>query len=503
MSKLQPPSETVLRFLAREHRMLIGADWLPAVSGRTFEVIDPATGDVIARVPEGDAADVDAAVRAARTSFDTGAWHGMTADARSRVLWRFGELIEQNYDELAQLETINNGMPGPFAQFTIQGAASWLRYYAGMIGTICGENTSGVLSGGGQDVHAYTARQPIGVAALIIPWNGPIGTFVIKVAPALAAGCSCVVKPAENTPLTALRLGELALEAGLPPGVLNIVTGFGATAGGALVRHPMVDKVSFTGSTAVGKQIAAEASQSLKRVTLELGGKSPCIVFDDADLEQAIPGASMGIFANTGQVCFAGSRLYVQRKSFDKVVAGIAEHAAQIPIGNGLDPTRLLGPLISEKQMQRVSEFIDGARAEGAELVCGGGRHGDRGYFMQPTIFANVNRDMRIVREEVFGPVLVATPFDELDEVIAAANDTRYGLGSGVFTTDVNKAHLVARRIDAGNVWVNCYGIMHPAMPFGGFKESGWGREFGPDGLDAYLEKKSVFVQLKQPGAAG
>ena len=497
MSGTMQLNEQATAFLAREQRMLIDGHWVSAASGKVFDVIDPATGKVIARVPEAAEEDIDAAVRAARRTFDNGVWRNLSADERSRILWRLGDLIERNYAELAQLETLNNGMPAAFAQFTIQGASSWFRYYAGMITKIYGKNASGIVSGGGVDVHAYTAHEPVGVAALIVPWNGPIGEFAIKVAPALAAGCSCILKPAENTPLTALRLGELALEAGVPPGVLNVVPGFGHIAGAALVRHPDVDKVSFTGSTAVGKQIVREASQTLKRVTLELGGKSPCIVFDDADFEQAIPAASMGIFANTGQVCFAGSRLYVQKKSFDKVVAGIAEHAARIPIGNGLDPTKLLGPLISAKQLQRVSAYIDEAQEQGAELVCGGQRHGDEGYFMQPTIFANVRRDMRILTEEVFGPVLVATPIDDVREIIRAANDTRYGLGAGIFTTDVNKAHLVARELRAGNVWVNCYGLMHPAMPFGGFKESGWGRELGPDGLDAYLEKKSVFVQLK------
>lgn len=502
MTGVIEPNGKVTSFLAREHRMLIDGQGVRAASGKTFDVLNPATGEVIARVPEGAHEDVDAAVRAARRSFDAGTWRNLPSDERSRILWRLGELIERNYDELAPLETINNGMPAAFAQFTIQGASSWFRYYAGLVTKIYGKNASGIVSGGGQDVHAYTAHEPVGVVALIVPWNGPIGEFAIKVAPALAAGCSCILKPAENTPLTALRLGELALEAGVPPGVLNIVSGFGTTAGAALVRHPDVDKVSFTGSTAVGKQIVREAAQTLKRVTLELGGKSPCIVFDDADMEQAIPGASMGIFANTGQVCFAGSRLYVQKKSFDKVVAGIAEHAAKIPIGNGLDPSKLLGPLISAKQLQRVSDYIDSAQAEGAELVCGGKRHGEQGFFMQPTIFANVRRDMRVVKEEVFGPVLVATPLDDLDEIVQAANDTRYGLGAGIFTTDVNKAHLVAQKLRAGNVWVNCYGMLHPSMPFGGFKESGWGRELGPEGLDAFLEKKSVFIQLKTPRTA-
>ena len=486
----------VTKFLAREATMLIDGVWRGAASGETFDVFDPATGTLITKVPRGGAADIDAAVAAARRTFESRIWRGKTGAERSIILWNFAELIEANVEELLQLEVLDNGMPYAFGDYCVRSSAEWLRHYARLAANIFGRNVSGSVSGS-QAFHAYSASEPVGVVGLITPWNGPIVTFALKVAPALAAGCSAVVKPAENTPLTALRVGELALEAGIPPGVLNIVTGFGHEAGAALAEHPDVDKVSFTGSTAVGKSIVKASAGNLKRLTLELGGKSPCIIFDDADMDVAIPSAAMSIFANTGQVCFAGSRLFVQRKSFDRVIAGIADFAKDMKIGSGLEPDNNLGPLISEKQHQRVLEYIAIGRAEGAELVTGGARHGNTGFFVEPTIFADVNANMRIVQEEIFGPVLVATPFDEVGDVLRAANNTRYGLGAGVFTTDVNKAHHLADRIESGNVWVNCYGVMHPALPFGGFKESGWGREAGTEGLDAFLEKKSVIIHLK------
>jgi acyl-CoA reductase-like NAD-dependent aldehyde dehydrogenase len=453
---------------------------------------------MIARVAEADAADVNDAVQAARRSFETRQWLGKTSDERAQVLWRFAELLEENSQELVQLEVLNNGMPLEFANWMVTASASWLRYYAGITTKIHGKSATGSLSEPDRAMHAYTTREPVGVVGLIVPWNGPIGTFVMKVAPALAAGCSCVVKPAENTPVTALRLGELALDAGVPPGVLNVVPGDGPVAGAALVEHPGVDKVSFTGSTLVGKQIVRAAADNLKRVTLELGGKSPCIVCDDANLDLAIPGAAMGVFANTGQVCFAGSRLYVQKKVYDKVVAGIADFASNAKIGSGFDPATLLGPLISEKQRDRVMNYIDLGQTEGAEVVCGGQEIEGDGFFVQPTVFANTRESMRIVQEEIFGPILVATPVDDLNEIIRIANDTRYGLGAGIFTNDVNRAHLIAERLQSGNVWVNCYGVVHPSMPFGGYKESGWGREMSAEGLDAFLETKSVFVQLRK-----
>jgi acyl-CoA reductase-like NAD-dependent aldehyde dehydrogenase len=486
----------VSQFLASHHRHLIDGQWCDSVSAKTFEVFDPAEGQAIGTVAEGDAADIDHAVAAARRSFEDRRWRGLTADARGRVLWRWGDLVERNAEELSQLEVANNGMTLELATWLVAAGAGWLREYAGHTSKIFGRNASGAISGGGQKMHAYTSREPVGVAGLITPWNGPIGSFINKVGPALAAGCSVVVKPAENTPLTALRLAALGLEAGIPNGVLNVVTGFGPTAGQALVNHRGVDKISFTGSTAVGKQIVRAASDNLKRVTLELGGKSPLIVFDDADLRLAIPGAANAIFFNSGQVCLAGSRLFVQARVFDEVLAGIANIAQSIRLGSGLDPRTQMGPLISAKQKERVSQYVELGKREGAELVAGGGAPMGNGYFIEPTVFANVKPEMRIVREEIFGPVLVATRFEDIDDVVRLANDTRYGLGSGLYTQDVNKAHLIAERLEAGNVWVNCYGVLEPSMPFGGYKESGWGREMGADGVDSFLETKSVFIHL-------
>lgn len=489
----------VLDFLKRPPGLLIDNEWRASRSGRTFEVIDPATRRVIAEAAEGSAEDVDDAVAAARAAFDGGPWRTMTAAERGRIMWRFADLIDANAKELAQLEVMDNGMPMAFAEYLMSGCSSWTRYYAGMADKVLGKNASAVLSGDGMDTHAYSCSEPVGVAGLILPWNGPAGTLIIKLAPALAAGCCCVVKPAENTPMTALRLGELAVEAGFPPGVINIVTGFGQTAGAALVEHQDVDKISFTGSTAVGKEIVKAAAGNLKRVTLELGGKSPCIVFDDADLDVAIPGAAMAIFANTGQVCFAGSHLFVHEGVYDRVVAGVADFAKTMKIGSGFDPETTLGPLISEKQRDRVTSYIEAGCEAGAQVVTGGKTAGREGYFMEPTIFANVSSNMTIVREEIFGPVLVVTPFNDTDAVIKQANDTRYGLGAGVFSRNVNTVHYVASRLQAGSVWVNSYGTVHPALPFGGYKESGWGREMGTEGMDAFLEKKSVFVRLYTP----
>jgi len=489
------PGSRVERFLASRHDLLIDGEWQASASGARYDALNPATGMPIANVARCDGDDVDRAVNAARRAFENFRWRGLSSDARARLLWRFSELLEANAAELVELEVLNNGMPRAFAEWGVAASASWLRHFAGMAGRVIGRNASAAVSGGGAHFHAYTALEPVGVVGLIIPWNGPIGTFVIKVAPALAAGCTCVVKVAEDTPLTALRLGELALEAGIPAGVLNVVTGFG-DAGAALVAHEGVDKISFTGSTETGKSVLHSAADSVKRVTLELGGKSPCVVFDDADMEQAIPGAAMAIFANTGQVCFAGSRLYVQRASFDRVVEGVARFARSLKIGSGLDAANQIGPLISEKQRRRVCDYIALGEEEGGQVVAGGkAREGD-GFFVEPTVFTNLSSSARIVREEIFGPVVVATPFDDVDEVIALANDTQYGLGAGIFTSGLAKAHSVAARLRAGNVWINCYGVMNPAMPFGGFKQSGIGREMGDEGFSAFLESKSVYVNL-------
>jgi acyl-CoA reductase-like NAD-dependent aldehyde dehydrogenase len=483
------------RFLGRSHTHFIDGAWRSTGSSKFFDILNPATGGIIAQATDGSPDDVDFAVRAARRAFDDRRWRGLPAERRSRILWRFGDLIEQHAQELIHLDIVDNGMTLDLATWIVTEAAGWLHHYAGLTTRILGKNASAAMSGDEQQFHAYTSLEPVGVAALILPWNAPIGSFVNKVGPALAAGCSCVVKPAENTPLSALRLAELALEAGVPSGVLNVVTGNGVT-GQALVDHGQVDKVSFTGSTAVGKQIVRSASGNLKRVTLELGGKSPCIILNDADLPNAIAWAANGIFKNAGQNCLAGSRLFVEADVFDEVVAGIAEIANGIKLGNGLDPASEMGPLISAQQRTRVLDYIASGRSEGASVLTGGNPVAGEGYFVEPTLFVEVNPQMRIVREEIFGPVLVATRFSDLDAMIAQANESRYGLGGGIFTTNVTTAHRIAGRLQTGNVWVNCYGTLHQSMPFGGVKESGWGREMGTEGMDAFLEAKSVIINL-------
>jgi len=482
-------------FLQGTKLLLIDGKHIAAQSGKTFEVVNPATEEVIATLAEGDAADIALAVSAARKSFESGVWRSLPASERARIMLRFADLVEENGDELSLLETMNNGMPRAFARNSVHGGAKWLRWFGGSVTRIYGQTASSAVSAPGE-FHVYTRKEPIGVVGLITPWNGPIGTFFIKVAPALASGCSIVQKPSEITPLTALRLGELALEAGVPAGVLNVVPGFGAGAGAAMANHPGINKISFTGSTAVGKELVRASAGNLKRVTLELGGKSPCVVFDDADMDIAIPGAAMAIAANTGQVCFAGSRLFVQRKSFDKVVAGIGRVLQSLKVGNGLEEDTVLGPVVSAKQRDRVTGYIQTGLSEGAEIVSGGQPIDGKGFFVSPTVFANVHASMKIVQEEIFGPVLVATPFDDVEEVPALANATNYGLGGGIYTTNINTAHKLAARIETGNVWINCYSMLDAAMPFGGYKESGWGRELSAEGLDAYLETKSVWVKL-------
>ena len=496
MTTVYKPTPAVASFLARKHQLLIGGEWLEACSEKRIEVLNPADKKVISTVAEGASIDVDRAVEAARAAFDSGSWSDIAAAQRTKILWRWADLIEQNADQLVELKVLDNGMPMTLARGFLGHGVGWIRYYAGMCDKITGKNLSDIISSSDARFHAYTQLKPIGIAALILPWNGPIGLFLIKTSPALAAGCACVVKPAENTPLTALRLAELALEAGIPEGILNVVTGFGA-AGEVLAHHPYVDKISFTGSTAVGKQIIRAASGNLKRVTLELGGKSPCIIFDDADLDEAIPAAAMAIFLNSGQVCFAGSRLYVQRRVYDRVIAGIADFSQSLKVGNGMHPETMLGPLISEQQLRRVNQMVDHGRSEGAEIITAKMPLSDDGFFVAPTIFANVNADMSIVKEEIFGPVLVATPFDTTEEVLALANDTQYGLGAGVFSNNINRIHRVAEKLQSVNVWVNHYGGMQSSMPFGGFKQSGWGRELGEDGFLAFTEQKSVSIQLR------
>ncbi len=483
----------VAQYLSVPRKMLIGGEWTEAISGKTLPVEDPSNGRIIGSIASGDAADVDRAVQAARSSFDARVWRGMPADQRAAILWKLSDLLLANAPELIQMEVMDNGMPGAFAQALVGAAANSLRFYAGMCTKIFGRTSQ---MGSDLEYHAFSVSEPVGVAGLITPWNGPVATACGKLAPALAAGCSVVLKPAEQTSLSALRVGELALEAGIPVGVLNIVTGTGAAAGAALVAHHGVDKISFTGSTAVGKGIIASSAENMKRVTLELGGKSPVFIFDDADLGVAIPAAAMGIFANSGQVCYAGSRLYVQAKIFEKVVAELESFAKGLKLGSGLDSANRLGPLISDRQRQRVMGYIESGVLDGAELVTGGKTWGKEGYFVEPTIFASTTPAMKIVSDEIFGPVLTIMRFDGMDDVPRLGNATSYGLGAGIYTRDIGKAHKAARLLDAGNVWVNCYGRTDMSLPFGGFKQSGWGREKGTEGIEAFLEAKSIYMKL-------
>ena len=490
--QLQP---NVTEFLRTPRPMLIGGKWMNSASGKTFDSYDPSTGEVLARVAAGDKADVDRAVEAARKAFESGPWPRMAPAERARLLWKVSELMEAHKEELAELETLDNGKPIFFSRIVdVPQAIEMFQYFSGWATKIQG--TTIPLSSPLGQFFAYTLRQPVGVTALIIPWNFPLIMASWKLAPALAAGCTVVLKPAEQTPLSALRLGELMMEAGFPEGVVNIVPGFGETAGAALAAHPDVDKIAFTGSTEVGKLIVKAATGNLKKVSLELGGKSPNVVFADADVNAAIPGSASAIFFNQGQCCTAGSRLFVHKSIFDKVVDGVAQETKKYRIGPGIDPNNNQGPLVSKEQLDRVCGYLDAGTREGAKAVVGGRKMSGSGYFVEPTVLVDVKPEMKVVREEIFGPVVTAVPFDDPDEVIRFANDTNYGLASAIWTRDVSKAHKLAAKLRAGTVWINCYNVFDPALPFGGFKQSGWGREMGYDAIELYTEVKSVCTQL-------
>ena len=497
------PSEVTLRpetmaFLnSGPKKLLINGKWVEALDGQTFPSTNPATGETLAEVALAGEADVDRAVHAARAAFEMGPWGKMSGEERGVFLWRLADLIDQHADELAELETLDNGKPIRVSRRgDLPYASKHFRYYAGWAGKI--EGTTIPVSYPNQFV--YTLREPVGVVGLIIPWNFPLLMAAWKLAPALACGNTAILKPAEETPLSALRLGELIVEAGFPEGVVNILTGPGEPTGAALTSNMGVDKIAFTGSTEVGRKVMEAAARSnLKKVSLELGGKSPNVIFADADMSKAIKGALWAVFSTAGQECVAGSRLFVERPVYEQVLEGLRSEAQKIRVGNGFTPKVHIGPIVSERQLKRVMGYIKGGRESDAEIITGGERLGGElanGYFLAPTVFAHENDELPLVQEEIFGPVVAVTPFEDWDEVVTRANSTRYGLAAGVWTENLGKAHRFAQAVKAGTVWVNGYGMFDPAAPFGGYKESGFGREMGKDALELYTQVKTVWIGM-------
>jgi len=486
------------KFIGSRHAMLVDGKSMLSETGADLPVFDPSSGKEVARVPDAGAADVHRAVTAARKAFDSGPWPKLKPAKRERMLLKLADLLESNADEFAEIESVNSGRTLINTRlFDVDLSVDYLRYMAGWATKIHGKTVDLTVPYAPQmDFFAYTKREPIGVVAGITPWNVPLGQAIWKIAPALATGCTIVLKPAEQTPLTALRFAQLVSEAGLPDGVVNVVTGYGHTAGAALVDHPGVDKISFTGSTEVGKQIAVKAAAQFKKYTLELGGKSPVIVMDDANLELAIPGAAWAIFGNHGQNCCAGSRLYVHSSIYDRVIEGVANIAAAIKLGPSLDPATEMGPLVSSEQQERVLGYVQSGIDQGASVVVGGKALDHTGFYVEPTVLANIHHDMKVVQEEIFGPVLVAAPFDNIEEVLVRANNTRYGLGASLWTENIGKMHRLVPQLKAGTVWVNTHNVLDLAMPFGGMKESGMGSELSEEAIYQHTQIKSVIVNI-------